>query len=341
MSEVWILDPIASQTVGTLKMAPMVRQDTLELLDDIIRVNFDEITMLATSDENFLGNDHVSAEPQPSVVVQPASPEVTPTLDVTPIMIHGQDFLFDSSKLSGDNYGLDTSSQPASPLHMPPEFFLNPYTPPASPEFLVLQNAIPESFSQQALSPAAVPQQALSPEPFSSLYLDLPQLSASPESLTASPASSYMLSPSPESLTASPASSYMLSPSSVCQEEKTDPAFQPAVDAPKRRGRKRKYPEGMAPSRRRPKAPKVYEMGPLDDDEKEKKRKNAVNAKKHRDAQKAKKQQLSQELEQAKAERDELLKAVNQFKQREEQLLQVLRAYGIKTNSLHTTLDGL
>lgn len=333
MSEVWILEPIVNQTVGTLKMAPMIRQDTLDFLDDILGVNFDEITRLATSDENFLDNDLlVGAGPQPSVVVQPASPEVTPTIE-TPIMAHGEDFLFDSSKLSGDN-GLDTRSQP-------PEFILNPYTQPASPEFLVLENAIPDPFSQQPLSPAAVPQQALSPEPFSSQYLDPSQLSTSPEFLTASPASSYMLSPSPESLTASPASSYMLSPSSVCQEEETDSAPQAIVDAPKKRGRKRKYPEGMAPSRRRPKTPKVYEMGPLDDDEKEKKRKNAVNAKKHREAQKAEKLQLSLELEQAKAERDQLVKVVNQFKQREEQLLQVLKVYGIKTNILHANLEGL
>lgn len=340
MSEVWILEPIVNQTVGTLKMAPMIRQDTLDFLDDILGVNFDEITRLATSDENFLGDDLlVGAGPQPSVVVQPASPGVTPTHE-TPIMPLGEDFVFDSSKLSGDN-GLDTSSRPASPLHLSPEFFLNPYTQPASPEFLVLENAIPEPFSQQALSPAADPQQALSPEPFSSPYLDLPQLSTSTESLTASPACSFMLPPSPESLTASPASSYMLSPSSVCQEEEVDSAPQATVDAPKKRGRKRKYPEGMAPSRRRPKAPKVYEMGPLDDDEEEKKRKNAVNAKKHRDAQKAEKQQLSRELEQAKVELDLLVKVVNQFKQREEQLLQVLKVYGIKTNIQLATLEGL
>lgn len=318
-------------------MAPMIRQDTLELLDEIIGVNFDEITELATSEENF-GNHHlVGAESQPSVVLQPAYPEVTPTLD-TPIMAHGEDFLFDSSKLSEDN-GLDTSSHPASPLHMPSEFFLDHNTQPASPEFIVMQNAIPESLSHQALSPVADPEQTLSSVPFSSLYLDLSQLSTSPKALTLTDTSN-MMTPSPEALTTSSSSSCMLSPSSMVKEEK-EPVTQPPVDAPKKRGRKRKYPVGMAPSCSRPKMQKVYQLGPLDDEKEEKKRKNAVNAKKHRDAQKAEKQKLSQELEQTKAERDQLEKLVNQFKQREEQLLQVLRVFGLETNSLHSTLEGL
>lgn len=350
-------------------MAPMTRQDTLDLLDDILGVNFDEIKELATSEENY-GNHHlVGAESQPSVVLQPANPEVTPTLD-KPIMAQGEDFLFDSSKLSEDN-GLDTSLYPASPLHMPSEFSLDLNTQPASPEFIVMQNAIPESLSHQALSPVADPEQTLSSVPFSSLYLDLSQLSTSPEALTGaaisnmmtpshealtvaatsnimtpSPealtvaATSNMMTPSPEVLTTSSSSSCMLSPSSMVKEEK-EPVTQPPVDAPKKRGRKRKYPVGMAPSYRHPKMPKVYQLGPLDDEKEEKKRKNAVNAKKHRDAQKAEKQKLSLELEQTKAERDQLEKLVNQFKQREEQLLQVLRVFGLETNSLHSTLEGL
>ncbi|XP_050698532.1 uncharacterized protein LOC126986424 [Eriocheir sinensis] len=371
-------------------MALTARQDTIDLLDDclddIFEVNFDEITRLATSNEDF-------DSPKPAVVVQPASQEVVigemmgvaasedlmfdaakfsgdngmgvitqpasleVVYDQVTGLTAGEDFIFDPTKLSGDAgvgvsplpavvvqqaspkpqpqdyYSLDI--QPGSPEFLVlqpavPDFFLQ-QTPspvsspqqatdiqPASPEFVVLQPAIPDPFLQQTLCPAANPQQTLSPEPSSTQQLDLSEHSVSFESLTVSPADSTLPSPSP----------------SWQEETVTSPAPQQAVDAPKKRGRKRKYPEGMAPSRRRPKKPKVYEMGPLPDNELEKKRKNAVNAKKHRDAQKAARQELSNELTKAVAERDRLLEELNQCKEREEHLLQVLSVHGINIDGL-------
>ncbi|XP_050697695.1 helicase SRCAP-like [Eriocheir sinensis] len=197
-----------------------------------------------------------------------------------------------------------------------------------SPAAISQQTLSPAAISQQALSPAADPQQALDLEPCNIQQLDLPQLSASQTSLAASPASSCVMSSS-----------------SMWQQKQDEgvalPAPLQAVDAPKKRGRKIKNPNGMALSRRQSKRPKVYEMAPLPDEEMEKKRKNAVNAKRHRDMQKAKKQQLSEKLAQATAERDLLLMMVNQFKEREQQLLQVLNMHNVKIDGLPHTLNGL
>ncbi|XP_050697701.1 uncharacterized protein LOC126986065 [Eriocheir sinensis] len=197
-----------------------------------------------------------------------------------------------------------------------------------SPAAISQQTLSPAAISQQALSPAADPQQALDLEPCNIQQLDLPQLSASQTSLAASPASSCVMSSS-----------------SMWQQKQDEgvalPAPLQAVDAPKKRGRKIKNPDGMALSRRQSKRPKVYEMAPLPDEEMEKKRKNAVNAKRHRDMQKAKKQQLSEKLAQATAERDLLLMMVNKFKEREQQLLQVLNMHNVKIDGLPHTLNGL
>ncbi len=304
---------------------------------------------------------------------QPASQEVN--LDELVSQVTSWGTLFDSTKLSGDN-GVGVGPQPASCLHQPqllpqeyfssldvqpasPEFLIlqpavsEPFmqqtpslvsdpihvanTKPASPEILFLQSTIPEPFSQQTLSPAAISQQALSPaanpqqalscDPCSIQQLDLPQLSASHTSLAASPASLCVMS------------------SSMWQQKQDEgvtlPAPQQAIDAPKKRGPKIKNASGMALSRRQPNRPKVYEMGPLPDEEMEKKRKSAVNAKRHRDMQKAKKQQLCENLAQATAERDQLLMIVNRCKEREQQLLQVLNMYNVKIDGLPNALNGL
>nr|XP_053656839.1 uncharacterized protein LOC128705726 [Cherax quadricarinatus] len=60
-------------------------------------------------------------------------------------------------------------------------------------------------------------------------------------------------------------------------------------EAPKKRGRKRKSQDEARPSRRRrPKKPKVYEIEtPFENEELERKRKNAQNAREHRDSAKA------------------------------------------------------
>lgn len=103
------------------------------------------------------------------------------------------------------------------------------------------------------------------------------------------------------------------------------PSVEEAADMPKKRGRKPKYPKGMAPPRRsRPRKQKVYEMGPLSNEAEEKKRKNAINAKLHRDKQKNIRDSLSIKLKEVTAERDGLLKLVEQLKQSEASLRQAL-----------------
>lgn len=94
------------------------------------------------------------------------------------------------------------------------------------------------------------------------------------------------------------------------------------VNAPKKRGRKRKYPEGAAPSRSRPKKTKVYEQGPLQDEEQEKKRKNAINAKKHRDMQKNERERLAWQVKEITAERDSLQTENDSLRKQLQQLQQ-------------------
>lgn len=305
---------------------------------------------VATSDDLPFDSAKLIGDNYVDVIIQPSS-----TDDVTDL-ITGEDLTFDTVKVSGD-IGMGMTLLPAvvvqhaNPKPQPQEYF-NPDTQPGSPEILVMQPAIPDflqrapsqasapqqatniqhaapdfvvlqpatldPFLQEALSPAPNPQQVLIHEPFSPQQLDLPENSVIFESLTVSPADSIVVAPSPS-----------------CQEKTaTSPDPQQAVDAPKKRGRKRKYPVGMAPSCRRPKRPKVYEMGPLLDDKLEKKRKNAVNAKKHRDAQKAERQELSNQLTKSIAERDRLQEELNQLKLREEHLLQVLSEHGINIDGL-------
>lgn len=70
----------------------------------------------------------------------------------------------------------------------------------------------------------------------------------------------------------------------------------------------------------RPRKPKVYQMEPQEDKEAEKKRQNAVNAKKHRDMKKELVANLTKELERVTAERDKLQQQVQQLTQTEAQL---------------------
>lgn len=80
----------------------------------------------------------------------------------------------------------------------------------------------------------------------------------------------------------------------------------------------------VALKKRRARKTKVYEMDPLEDEKEEKKRLNAINAKKHRDKQKEERANLAKELQKVTAERDNLLQLVQQLKQSEAQLRQML-----------------
>lgn len=345
-------------------MANSVSQATLGFqLDDIpdMSINFDEIAKLA----NMENLDTISGQP-------PASLEVN--LDQLVSQIISEDMPYESTKLSGDN-DVGMGQHPASPLHQPqPQFvpqleyyFSNLDVQPASPEILILQPAvsepllqqtatlvpdpiqvadtklaspeilflgstIPEPFSQQALSPVANPQphpqQALGPESCSIQQLELSQGSADHTSLVASATSSCVLTPP-----------------SMWQQKQDEgvasPLPQEAVNTLKKQGCKIKNPKDKALRCRQPKRRKVYELQPLPDKEMEKKRRNAVNAKRHRDMQKEMKQQLSENLAQATAERDRLQMMVNHFKQREQQLLLVLKMHNVQIDGQLHTLNGL
>lgn len=97
-------------------------------------------------------------------------------------------------------------------------------------------------------------------------------------------------------------------PEQVVEEEKK----------PKKRGRKPKSENGLTiREQRRQKRVKVYEMPPLVDSEMEKKRKNALNAKRHRDLAKQRMLEAEATLEQVKRERDQLKMEVEQLKKSE------------------------
>lgn len=93
-----------------------------------------------------------------------------------------------------------------------------------------------------------------------------------------------------------------------------------AANAPKKRGQKQKYPESAATCRIRPRKVKVSEMVTLWYEKAEKKRRNASDAKRHRDVQKKERDALAHQLKVVTAERDSLLKLMQQLMQSEAQL---------------------
>ncbi len=295
---------IVNQSTDTLNMAPMIRQDTAELIDEClgldlmqhnIALDFDEISNLATSEDMHFDNTKLMEDNCVDVSQVPVTPQLA-----FPDALDSEFFIdADSQAASSDLFVMQPASLVSQPQFLDYELSCDIGDQPSpSAEFVVMQALNPESCNAQ-VQPAFPEHQYQSEE-------------------------SCCLTP-----TASPADSYVLTPSPMMQEEPASPNPQQPADAPKKRGRKRKYPEGMAPSRRRPRKPKVYEMGPLPDQHLEKKRLNALNAKKHRDLQKQAKQELTIQLELAKSERDRLQLTVNQYKQREQQLLQLLNQHGI------------
>ncbi len=333
-------------------MAPMIRQDTAQIVEDLLgieeeligQISFEEISNLATREDLPFDNtklmtdyndflppalDDQTATPQlsldallqqtlPSIDSQPASPEF--------LAVPSDTFEYLSPEPN------HTQVQPVS---LEPQELIDAGAQPFSTELLVMQPLSPEqvNIKVQPASPQQLdqsqdfsilgadsflvsPSAVIQPQPYSpvSQQLDLSQEYFSHDDLVPSPAETFVPSPSPV----------------IKVEPSTSPLQQQhPADAPKKRGRKRKYPEGV-PRSRRVKKPKVYEMGELDDEEAEKKRKNAINAKRHRDMQKKEKEELSVALNQASAERDRLVDLVKQYKQREQQLLQLLNSRGIK-----------
>ncbi|MPC64532.1 uncharacterized protein LOC123501044 [Portunus trituberculatus] len=280
---------------------------------DINGINFDEIASLAdmfpefdntklTEDNN--GLDLAPAAPH-AVMVQPANPDHS-------ALFNTFSNLQDLQPVSPEMYVLpssDTFMQPARDAS-----FLQPAShgallQPASPGAL-LQPASPGKFLQPA-SPGTLLQPA---SPGTCLQpLSPAGYSIEPDYLQPQPVQ-YVQAVTVESAV----------PVLSCPTLKVTPAEEVA-EGPKKRGRKPKYPKGTAPSRRsRPRKQKVYEMAPLSDEAQEKKRKNAINAKIHRDKQKELRTSLSLQLQEVTAERDGLLKLVEELKRSEASLRQLL-----------------
>ncbi|KAK4319902.1 hypothetical protein Pmani_009208 [Petrolisthes manimaculis] len=94
---------------------------------------------------------------------------------------------------------------------------------------------------------------------------------------------------------------------------------------PQRRGRKSPNTTGRVRKPRRQPKTKVYEMGPFVEEEAERKRLNAVNAKRHRDMTKNKMAHLESQLAEVIKERDNLQQLVTNMQQNEKILLQKLK----------------
>ncbi|KAK8754502.1 hypothetical protein OTU49_016511 [Cherax quadricarinatus] len=96
---------------------------------------------------------------------------------------------------------------------------------------------------------------------------------------------------------------------------------QDAADAPKIKAQRK----------RRPRKPKVYEReDPFEDPAEERRRLNAINAKKNRDYKKKALQELDEKVQAVTQEKDKLEKEVEELKQREQQLREELASrYGV------------
>lgn len=93
---------------------------------------------------------------------------------------------------------------------------------------------------------------------------------------------------------------------------------------PRKRGRKPKGEPGAPRRRNRPKKVKLYEMNQFEDNEKERRRKNAVNAKRHRNIAKDKMSKVENLLAAVTKERDFLKKEVEKLQRNEKSLLMKL-----------------
>lgn len=164
----------------------------------------------------------------------------------------------------------------------------------------------------------------------------------SPPTPTRSEMTESLYSPMPSSVSSATSPGYesidssyspMSSPSSL--EENITKVVSPAdvfgEQAPpkRKRGRKPKSEKGIyAPPKPKARKRKIYEIDePLEDKEQERKRLNAVNAKRHRDLQKQAKEVLSEQLETVKVERDSLKREVEALRMKEVELSQQLEVF--------------
>lgn len=164
----------------------------------------------------------------------------------------------------------------------------------------------------------------------------------SPPTPTRSEMTESLYSPMPSSVSSATSPGYesidssyspMSSPSSL--EENITKVVSPAdvfgEQAPpkRKRGRKPKSEKGnYAPPKPKARKRKIYEIDePLEDKEQERKRLNAVNAKRHRDLQKQAKEVLSEQLETVKVERDSLKREVEALRMKEVELSQQLEVF--------------
>ncbi|XP_064104811.1 uncharacterized protein LOC135214447 [Macrobrachium nipponense] len=107
----------------------------------------------------------------------------------------------------------------------------------------------------------------------------------------------------------------------------------------RKRGRKPKSEAGQ--NLPKAKRPKVYEINqPFENKEQERKRLNAVNAKRHRDMQKAAREAMEHQLQEVKTERDMLKKQVEDLQQREALIKKQMMDFKEKLRSLFSDVEN-
>ena len=296
-----------------------MEQDFLDLsfLDENFVIDFDEIAsdvgdIVDFDNMKLMENNNVSMDvpAPPCEVVQPASPSIAFIQEqpFSPDMFLMQpvssEILFESalSPCSSQTHSSDpVYLQPANP----DTTFIQVQEQPLSRGMFLMQAVSPGTSIESTLLPYST--QTHSPDP---VYLQ----PGTPEPFLMQPAS-------PDQHYVAP-----LSPCVVQIKEEVAPvqikeqpvlSFGDEADAPRKRGRKRKYPEGsVRPRDRSKKTIKVYQMAPLEDEIAERKRKNAVNAKLHREKQKNERDYLLLQLEQVISERDSFKKQLEELKQK-------------------------
>lgn len=107
----------------------------------------------------------------------------------------------------------------------------------------------------------------------------------------------------------------------------------------RKRGRKPKSEAGQ--NLPKAKKQKIYEIAqPFENKEQERKRLNAVNAKRHRDMQKQAKESMEKQLQEVKNERDLLKKQVKELQEREALIRKQMMGFKEKLHSLFTDVEN-
>lgn len=171
--------------------------------------------------------------------------------------------------------------------------------------------------------PAQSVEQPPSPQTIENAVLSQFNQSISPE-FVSQPVSIMFVDQTTSSQGEEPVTKYLVSTVPIPVNNEINTVCDVDEVKPKKRGRKPKSSTGpVRKSRRQPKV-KVYEMQPLDDAEAERKRLNAINAKRHRDIAKQKMADMQCKLDDVVKERDNLKQMVEKLQQNEKILLQKL-----------------